>query len=224
MQLPPGQRAVEGFPRFGAHLSRPVPDVPDVPQVEVRGAVRAPFCVPVADLAALPRRAMTADFHCVTGWSAVGLQWEGVPFGAFYRAVVEPALVPGAVVTHLVLRGLDGYRSVLTLEDALAEDVLLADRLDGAPLPGEHGAPVRVVSPRQYGYVSTKHLSRIEVCTAEPVLLRRSRLDRLVMSLISAHPRARVWQEERHRHLPAWLVRLPYRATIGPVARRSARG
>jgi len=53
-------------------------------------------------------------------------------------------------------------------EDALADGVLIADRLDGRPLDGDHGAPARLVSPNQYGLVSTKHLCRIELHTAEP--------------------------------------------------------
>ena len=104
----------------------------------------------------------------MAGWSATNLRWEGVPFEAFYRTIIEPALVPGAEITHLVFGGLDGYRSVVSIEDALADGVLIADRLDGRPLDGDHGAPVRLVSPAQYGYISTKHLCRIEVHTGEP--------------------------------------------------------
>ena len=41
-------------------------------------------------------------------------------------------------------------------EDALADGVLIADRLDGRPLDGDHGVPARLVGPNQYGFVSTK--------------------------------------------------------------------
>ena len=126
------------------------------------------FAVPVADLATLPRRRLDADFHCVSGWTAVGLHWEGVAFAEFYRLRIEPTLRPGAVVTHVEFRGLDGFRSVITIEDALDDDVLLADHLDGEPLGNDHGAPLRLVSPAQYGYISTKHLCRIDVHTAAP--------------------------------------------------------
>ena len=66
----------------------------------------------------------------------------------------------------MVFEGLDGHRSVATIEDALNDDVLIAENLDGRPLDSDHGAPVRLVSPSQYGYISTKHLSRIEVHTS----------------------------------------------------------
>lgn len=227
MTLPPGQHATGGFPRFGSHLHRPPPVVPAEPAIEIGGAVGEPFSVPLADLATRPRTARTADFHCVAGWSATGLRWEGVAFAAFYREVVEPAARPGAAVTHLVFEGLDGYRAVVSLEDALADDVLIAERLDGRPLGGDHGAPARLVSPSQYGYVNVKHLCRIELHTAAPKEDYR-RLDRLVRLMLrgplSAHPRARVWREERHRFLPAWLVRPGFRLTIRPIASLSRRG
>lgn len=226
MTLPPGQRRVEGFPRFGIHMHRPPPASPDEPVIEVMGAVREPVTVPLTRLADLPRTELDADFHCVAGWSATGLRWEGVAFTTFYTEVIAPALRLDEAVTHLVLRGLDGYRSIVTLEDALGEDVLLADRLDGQPLDGDHGGPVRFVSPRQYGFISTKHLCRIELHTTAPARsYHRSPLLQFgLRALVTPHERARVWEEERHRHLPAWLLRPVYRALIGPFRALAARG
>ena len=227
MALPPGQRAVEGFPRFGAHFSRPAPAVPPDHAIEISGAVAKPFAVPVADLATLPRREMTADLHCVAGWSATDLRWEGVAFETFYREVIEPSLRSDAPVTHVVFEGLDGYRSIVAIEDALAEDVLLAEHLDGLPLDSDHGAPVRLVSPKQYGFVSTKHLSRIELHTAEPPKRYHPTLwIQLGMRspLVQPHPRARVWQEERNAYLPARVLRPLYRLFIPLFRRLCARG
>ncbi|MGH3118075.1 MAG: molybdopterin-dependent oxidoreductase [Actinomycetes bacterium] len=223
--LPPGQRSIEGFPRFGTHFHKPPPAVPADPAIEIRGAVTKPFACPVADLAVLPRRTMTADFHCVAGWSASGLRWEGVAFETFYRTVIEPALAPGTTVTHLVFGGLDRYRSVVEIEDALAPDVVIAEHLDGRPLDGDHGAPVRLVSPGQYGFMSTKHLCRIEVLTAEPtVRYHPSLITEIGLRLVRPHRRARVWEEERHRYLPARAVRGIYWQLVSPIKAASARG
>jgi DMSO/TMAO reductase YedYZ molybdopterin-dependent catalytic subunit len=227
MALPPGQRAVDGFPRFGTHLNQPAPAVPADPVIEIDGEVAEPFSVPVAELAKLPRRELAADFHCVAGWSATDLRWEGVAFETFYRTLIEPALRPDTSVTHLVFEGLDGYRSVVTIEDALADDALIADRLDGRPLDGDHGAPARFVSPGQYGFINTKHLCRIEVHTHEPSQ-DYSRLSALVQVFLrgpfAPHVRARVWEEERHRHLPGWAVRPVYRLFIAPIRLFCERG
>lgn len=219
-RLPPGQRPTSGFPRFGAHLSQPPPAVPTDPVIQVSGAVTNAFEVPIATLATLPRKELTADFHCVAGWSATDLRWEGVSFQTLYRTYIQPALAPGTSVTHVVFGGLDGWRSVVTIQDALADDVLIALHLDGRPLNGDHGAPARVVSPQQYGYVSTKHLCRIEVHTAEP----KSHEPVLARLLLRSHPRGRVCEEERHGFLPPWLVRPVYRALIAPIRSLSARG
>jgi DMSO/TMAO reductase YedYZ molybdopterin-dependent catalytic subunit len=222
--LPPGQRSVDGFPRFGTHLAKPAPPVPAVPALRISGAVGEAFDLPLSALADLPRRQLTADFHCVAGWSATDLHWEGVAFETVYRAYVEPALPPGTTITHIAFGGLDGYSSVIQLEDALADDVLIAEHLDGLPLDSDHGAPARLVSPQQYGYMNTKHLSRIEVHTSRPRHTGPLLRSRLLLRLLGRHPRARVWHEERNQDLPARLVRPLYRSLIAPMMTACARG
>jgi DMSO/TMAO reductase YedYZ molybdopterin-dependent catalytic subunit len=223
--LPPGQRPVDGFPRFGTHLHRPPPTVPAEPAIEIGGAGVTPFAVPLPELGALPRRRLTADFHCVAGWSATELRWEGVAFETFYRSIIEPRVEQRVRITHLAFAGLDGYRSIVTFEDAMAEDVLIAEHLDDRPLDSDHGAPARLVSPGQYGFVSTKHLCRIELHTAEPPgRYHRSAINDLGLQLVKPHARARVWKEERHRYLPAWSIRRIYRLLIPPIGLASARG
>lgn len=223
--LPPGQRAVKGFPRFGTHLHEEPPTVPTEPVIEIAGAVEAPFSIRVSDLSALPRRGLTADLHCVAGWSATDLRWEGVPFRAFFAEIVQPALPEDVTVTHAVFEGLDSYRSIVLAEDVLADDVLIADRLDGEPLDGDHGAPVRLVSPMQYGFISTKHLCRIELHTRAPSeRYHSSTFTHLGLQIVKPHRRARVWAEERHRYLPGPLVRPLYARLIPVIRWLSARG
>jgi DMSO/TMAO reductase YedYZ molybdopterin-dependent catalytic subunit len=181
--------------------------------------------MPLAALAALPRRELTSDFHCVAGWSATNLHWEGVAFETLYRMIIETSVPSDRSVTHVVFEGLDGYRSIVSIEDVLAENVLIAVRLDGRPLDGCHGAPARLVSPDQYGFISTKHLCRIEIHTAEPAAnYHPSPIIQVGLQLVKPHRRARVWQEERHRYLPAWSVRPLYRHLIPPIRSLSARG
>jgi len=228
MALPPGQRAVPGLPRFGTHLHLPPPPVPAAPALAVRGAVREPSVLAAAQLAALPRRELTADLHCVAGWSATGLRWGGVGFPDLYRTLLAPAVRPGAAVNHLVLGALDGYQCVVALEDALADDVLVADHLDGRPLDPDQGAPLRFVSPSQYGYVSVKHLCRLELHEREPRLNfgHASRLAAAMMArpIFARHPRSRVQHEERNAVLPNAVIRPVYRAFIPVIRSLSARG
>src|SRR5688572_15238782 len=171
--LPPGQKARPDFPRFG--LNQYAERFPNQfsPRLNIGGDAVLSFelAEPLRDL---PRVDMSADFHCVTTWSHRGLRWGGVRFADFYRARVEPREKPAHTVRCLVLRGQDGYRSTMLLEDLLVADVLLADTLSGGPLTIEHGAPLRLVAPAHYGYKSVKHLSSIECWTCEEPPVRPS--------------------------------------------------
>jgi DMSO/TMAO reductase YedYZ molybdopterin-dependent catalytic subunit len=51
----------------------------------------------------------------------------------------------------------------LYVQDALAADNLLAFAMNGAPLPPEHGFPLRLVMPGWYGMSQIKWLTRIEL-------------------------------------------------------------
>jgi DMSO/TMAO reductase YedYZ molybdopterin-dependent catalytic subunit len=183
--------------------------------IEISGQLAHRVFLRPEDLATLPRRRVESALHCVAGWSATGLVWEGVPFSEVYRLLIEPALAPGARVGSLVFVGLDGYRSIVAVEDALGDGVLIADRLDGRPLTAQHGAPARLVSPVQYGFVSTKYLCRIELHPSEPVNLYHSRKSiQRALRTVRPHRRARVWREERHRYVPSWLIRRIYRRMV----------
>ncbi len=76
--LPPGHHSIDRFPRFGTHLHRPPRAVPTDPVIEISAAVAKPLTLPLAELATLPCRQLTADFHCVAGWSATSLHWGAV--------------------------------------------------------------------------------------------------------------------------------------------------
>lgn len=209
--LPPGQRAGAAFPRFGA-ATRPRPPIAGEARLRITGSVDEPGDIALDELRSLPRREQTSDLHCVTTWTKPGLRWGGWRLADLYRQVIEPRFRPRPEARYLVLFGLDGYCCSLLLEDALADDVLIADTLDGEPLSPAHGAPLRVVSPRQYAYKNLKHLSGFAL-REKPVAL----------PLGMEHPRGRVALQERHARLPAWLVRLPYRLMIGPTAYFSRR-
>jgi DMSO/TMAO reductase YedYZ molybdopterin-dependent catalytic subunit len=195
--LPPGQHEIASFPRYGGHFARPDPPVPHRPLIKVERVGIEAIELDAAALQNLPRVSLVADFHCVAGWTTCGLHWEGVRFRDIYETLVKHE-AGDATVSHIRAVGRDGWRAVLLLEDALADDVLIADRLDGEPLPVEHGGPFRLVSASQYGYKSVKHLSRIELHDDEPSDAPERLMARLGLKAIGMmHPRARVDHEER---------------------------
>ncbi|HYI17164.1 MAG TPA: sulfite oxidase [Solirubrobacteraceae bacterium] len=140
------------------------------------------------DLMRLPARTIPAFIECAgngrslfgsqqgtpaagSAWKlgAIGVaRWRGVPL----REVLERAgLTAGAV--DVMPEGLDAtvvaggadqghVRRPLPIAKAL-DDVLLAYEMNGAPLPPDHGFPVRLVVPGWIGVASIKWLGRIEV-------------------------------------------------------------
>jgi DMSO/TMAO reductase YedYZ molybdopterin-dependent catalytic subunit len=184
-------------------------------RIQIAGDVRTSVEVGLG-LERIPRVDQCSDFHCVTTWTCRALHWSGIRFSDFYRQIVLPLAGPPADATFVVLRGQDGARSSLPLEDLMAPDVLLADRLNGQPLTIAHGAPLRLVAPAHYGYKSVKHVNRIE-------LWRSSANYRPVGFRFMVHARARVANEERGRWVPGWVLRYLYRPLIRPTALRFER-
>jgi len=90
-------------------------------------------------------------------------KWLGVPV----RDVLAMAS-PKSGADMVLSRSFDGFTASSPL-DALNDpmrDAILAVAMNGAPLPLEHGFPVRMVVPGLYGYVSaTKWLTELKVTT-----------------------------------------------------------
>lgn len=214
--LPPGQRESTAFHRFGlTQFAARFPRATSTCTLQIVGNVGTEL--QLADpLRGLSRIEQTSDFHCVTTWSVRAFRWEGVRFSEFYEKALVHLAGPRARSTLVLFKGQDGARTAMLLEDLLAPDVLLADRLDGKPLSVDHGAPLRLVAPAHYGYKSVKHLSRIE--------FREPGEDYPVSGFrFMDHPRARVALEERGRVIPGWLLRYLYRPLISGTAARFAR-
>ena len=128
--LPPGQRDIATFPRFGlTQFARRFPRNASQIELEIIGNVEHPLHLSDA-LAGLPRIEQISDFHCVTTWSHRSLRWGGVRFADFYEKVVVPKTGPRPEATLVALRGQDGARTGMLLIDLLNADVLLADTLE----------------------------------------------------------------------------------------------
>jgi DMSO/TMAO reductase YedYZ molybdopterin-dependent catalytic subunit len=214
--LPPGQVESVDFPRFGlSQFANRLPPIAGQIRVEITGDVLRPQVIS-SQFARLTRVQQQSDFHCVTTWSCRSLQWSGYTFLDFYRYFALPLAGADPKATFVVLRGADGFRSSLPLEDLLAPDVLLADCLNGEPLTKAHGAPLRLVAPAHYGYKSVKHIECVEFHFSDEGY-------RPIGYRFMSHPRARVALEERGRWFPGWLLRYVYRPLIRPTIARFER-
>ena len=202
------------MPRFGVKPTTPPPAVLGNPSLTIKGAVANHTVIPLERLAELDRTEIEADFHCVTTWTVRDLRWSGWLLRDVWEHLVVPAAQPSDSTTHLRAIGADRYTSSLELRDALADEILIADRLRGRPLDLVHGAPLRLVAPALYGYKNVKHLVALSVHTAAP---------RTSGGAIQ-HPRARVEFEERHARISGRVLRWPYRLLIVPIALTARRG
>lgn len=142
------------------------------------GLVERPLTLSLEDLHARPRQEVAFTLECsgnhgppfFTG--GVGnATWAGTPLApllaeagvlaegievVFWGTDAGPQEVGGAPVTEEFARS-------LSLADAADPNVLLCYEMNGAPLPPEHGAPVRLLAPGWYGVANVKWLRRIEV-------------------------------------------------------------
>lgn len=128
-------------------------------RLTIEGLVDRPQTLDITQLRALAPVQQTSDFHCVTGWTVGGVRWGGVRF-ADLLSLARPRAGARALT---FVSAEDPYVDTLTLEQLRAPDAMLAYDMDGAPLTRDHGAPVRVVMPRMYGYKGVKWLHRIVV-------------------------------------------------------------
>jgi DMSO/TMAO reductase YedYZ molybdopterin-dependent catalytic subunit len=214
--IPPGQFEIDEFPRFGLNrFANRFPTETGRAVVIVGGDVECPISVQ-DELGKLPRIEQVSDFHCVTTWTRRSLRWGGVRFRDFYERIVVPLARLRADAQFVILRCQDGFVTSLPAADLLADDVLLADKLDGRPLSIAHGAPLRLVAPAHYGYKNAKHLNCVE-------FWRDDRQYRRASFWFMDHPRARVALEERGQGVPGWLLRYLYRPLVGPTYRRFQR-
>jgi DMSO/TMAO reductase YedYZ molybdopterin-dependent catalytic subunit len=110
-----------------------------------------------AELLALPRARITSDVHCVTRWSKLDNEWEGVPIREIMSRV---RLKPEA--TYVMVHADPDYTTNLAVADLVQDDVLLALRHGGRDLEPDHGGPCRLVVPRLYFWKSAKWVRAFE--------------------------------------------------------------
>src|SRR5262249_17520858 len=86
-QVPIGQQVPGGWPVRGLGSKADV--TPEGWLRRVDGAVEEPLALTWKDFLALPQVTDVSDFHCVTTWSKLDVEWKGVAF-ATVAALARP--------------------------------------------------------------------------------------------------------------------------------------
>jgi DMSO/TMAO reductase YedYZ molybdopterin-dependent catalytic subunit len=167
------------------HFDIPVVD-PASWRLEIGGSVRRPLSLSLQDVRARPAVTRTVTLECAGNgramlqprplsqpWlsEAVGTaEWTGTLLGPL---LAEAGLDEGVVEVLFtgLDRGIEGgveqcYARSLSVGEALGPDALLAYDMGGAPLPPQHGFPLRLVIAGWYGMAHVKWLGAITALTA----------------------------------------------------------
>ena len=148
-RVPPGQYVTERFPVLHAGV---IPEVDLATwDFSVDGLVATAKRWMWDEFRSLPNERLTADIHCVTKWSKLDTEWEGIPV----RSVWDQ-LEPDPAATHVLVKAYHGFTANLPLEDFLREGNLFAHSYGGSPLEADHGYPLRLVVPHLYFWKSVK--------------------------------------------------------------------
>lgn len=155
-RIPAGQTEVRNFPVLDLGIQ------PDIPlnewSLRVFGLVQRDITLDWAAYQAMPQIEDVSDFHCVTRWSQLDMEWAGISASELLLRA-GPLPEAGFVTLHCY----DGYTTNLPLEALLDDDVIIAHSVFGQPLSIEHGGPVRLVVPKRYAWKSPKWLKAIEL-------------------------------------------------------------
>jgi DMSO/TMAO reductase YedYZ molybdopterin-dependent catalytic subunit len=180
-RVPPGQHLAKGFPvlTYGPTLQLTL----ETWNLKVWGLAQL-VTFSWSDLMALPQSNFTADFHCVTRWSKLDVQWTGVKVTDFMQHVT---LETGA--SHVLQHCYGGYTTNLALNDFLRDENFLAHTLFGEPLPAEHGGPLRLVIPHLYAWKSAKWINGLQFLDHEALGFWERN---------GYHRRGEPWAEERY--------------------------
>ena len=160
------------------HYDIPVVE-PESFRLEIGGAVERPLSLSLGDLREREQVTMPVTFECAGNgralleprpvsqpWltEAVGTaEWGGTPLAP----LLDEAGVTGSAVEALFAgldHGLEGEEAMAYERSLLVADAregLLAYEMNGAPLPPQHGFPLRLVVPGWYGMTNVKWLAQI---------------------------------------------------------------
>lgn len=153
-ELPPGQHLTADFPVLQAG---PTPSIDlDDWRFTIRNELGAQHGWTWAQLRELPSELITVDIHCVTSWSKLDTQWEGVSLDILFESI-------DTVADFALVGSYGGYTTNIPVADLTGGKAWIVYGYDGEPLPPVHGGPARLLVPHLYFWKSAKWVRSIEL-------------------------------------------------------------
>jgi DMSO/TMAO reductase YedYZ molybdopterin-dependent catalytic subunit len=113
------------------------------------------LAIPLDEIKKLRKTEIVFDFKCIEGWSQV-TWWAGVKFSDFVAAY---HLDRETSMKYVGMATPDNeYYVGVDMPSALHPQTLLCYEMNGAPLPMEHGFPLRLIIPVKYGIKNIKRI------------------------------------------------------------------
>ncbi|MDH3733767.1 MAG: sulfite oxidase, partial [Gemmatimonadota bacterium] len=146
--------------------------------LRIGGMVDSPRTLSLEQIRGMPHREVTMTLECAGNRGFGGFigavhnaTWGGTPLAP----VLEAAGIRDGGI-EIVFWGADtgeetirdntvtqNFARSMSVEEAMARDVILCHEVNGEPLSTGHGFPLRLIAPGWYGVANVKWLERIEV-------------------------------------------------------------
>ena len=161
-----GFRAKEITPNQEFYITTYSDKVPavnyDAHILHIEGLVEKPYALTMKDLETMKDRTEFVTLQCIgnpVGGDAIGnALWDGVTL----KKILDKAQ-PKSGIVKAAFFAEDGYSDSIPYALAQSEDVFLAYKMNGEPLPRQHGYPLRAIVPGIYGMKNVKWLTKIEL-------------------------------------------------------------
>ena len=166
----PGTRAEitsnDDFYRVDIDLAPPRIDA-DRWRLQLGGLVARPRSLTIAELRGRAAVTEVITLECISnpvGGDLISTApWTGVRLGELLR---EAGI--DARARAVAFRSVDGFHESTDLARATADSTLLVYAMNGAPLPADHGFPLRLYMPDRHGMKLPKWIERIDVVEHPP--------------------------------------------------------
>jgi DMSO/TMAO reductase YedYZ molybdopterin-dependent catalytic subunit len=181
-RLPPGQYLTDDFPVLSAG---PTPHTPlEEWTFTIDGLVKETAMWTWAEFVELPMQAFTVDISCVTKWTHLDMNWEGVSLDTLLENVEQDRRA-----MYVTAHSDGGYTTNLPVTDIVNGQSFVALKYGGRPLAPEHGGPARMVVPHLYFWKSAKWIRGIRFMEKDVQGFWES---------AGYHRRGDPWKEERY--------------------------
>jgi DMSO/TMAO reductase YedYZ molybdopterin-dependent catalytic subunit len=135
---------------------------PEEYTLTIDGEVKFPMELDLKELQKLPQTSIIMQHVCVEGWAAI-VQW-----GGFRLRDLAKMVQPKDSARYVLFQSEDKYTESWDLASALHPQTILADRMNGQPLPAENGAPLRLATPIKLGYKLSKWVTKVSFVSQIP--------------------------------------------------------